>query len=80
MLVLHSTQPHSRRARPRWRRRVDGLTRALAAWLRAAWCQALATPTPDAPPPGPMAPAAALRDGAHLFDRAGEPIETRRVA
>lgn len=80
MLVLHSAQSNPRRTRPRWRRGVGSLTRALAAWLRAAWRQVFATATPDAPPPGPMMPAAALHDGARLFDRDGEPIATRRVA
>jgi hypothetical protein len=81
MLVLRSAQAHPRRARPLWRRRLDGAARALSAWLRTALGRALAPSIPEPPEPTPPIPrAAALREGARLFEQAGEPIASRRVA
>ena len=80
MPILHRVEARPRRSHPAWRRRVDAIARVMSAWLRALWRQASAPSTPDQPPPGPVTPALALRDGARLFDRDGEPIATRRVA
>jgi len=69
---------------PGLRPRLRSLARALRRRLKAAWCAAwakgyAAPPDPLDPEP-PHAKAAALREGALLLERSGEPVSLASVA